>query len=337
MKNQELKSSLIKSGIFLAICIFFIYSFAVSDSGGVTGTIGSLFSGVVFIFGLAFALIVSIAVMIGIYFGILAMYNQEVCKTSYEQFKTTLLASTGSFTRSFSSKCCSSTESSQDLYEKDIVALRENQNTLNNQISQIQSKFNTIEQDISTLSSSINGVADEINNLDSKTKSVEEELENKASMAAVDESLKKITGDINSIQNSVKPIADKLTKLENSISSLAKEEESEDVQVIVDKAITSLKKELTAVKASVESIASATQQEETEEQKDADHRILAYFPSKEDQEQFISLVTEAVEKEMTYAEIGELLNESLSPENAEIIADHPSLTKDFIRTCRQKD
>jgi len=44
MKNQELRSSLIKSGIILVLCVFFIYSFASGDSGGVTGTIGSLFS-----------------------------------------------------------------------------------------------------------------------------------------------------------------------------------------------------------------------------------------------------------------------------------------------------
>lgn len=91
MKNQELRSSLIKSGILLLVCVFFIYAFAVKDSGGVVGTIGSLFSGlmsgVIFLIGLILALAFSVAAMIGIYFGILALYNQEVCKKSWEEFK----------------------------------------------------------------------------------------------------------------------------------------------------------------------------------------------------------------------------------------------------------
>ncbi|MBU1138483.1 MAG: hypothetical protein KKD01_18055 [Proteobacteria bacterium] len=331
MKNQELKSSLIKSGLLLTICVFFIYAFAVSDSGGVIGTIGSIFSGIVFLIGLAFALAFSIVVIIGIYFGILAMYSQEVCKKSYDQFKTTLSNSSGSFIGVFSSKCCSTTDSHQHAFEKDIADLRDQQNILNNQLTQIQSGVGSLEQSVNTLSSSVSGALGEITALDTKTITVAEELASMASVASVNESIAKLTGDISSIQNTIKPLTDKLTALESSISAQTKE----DVHSVVDKAVGGLQEELTAIKDSVQILLGGNQN--ATDEKNSDHRILAYFPSKEDEEQFISLVEEAVSKEMTYAEIGELLNDSLSAENAEIIAEHPSLTKDFIRTCRQKD
>jgi len=38
---------------------------------------------------------------------------------------------------------------------------------------------------------------------------------------------------------------------------------------------------------------------------------------------------------MTYAQVGEFLNDSLSDDASDVIADHPSLTKDYIRICRQ--
>ncbi len=333
MKNQELKSSLIKSGLFLAVCIFFIYAFAVSDSGGITGTIASLFSGVVFLIGLAFAVAFSIVVIIGIYFGILAMYSREVCTKSFSQFKTTLATSSGSLTRSF--KCCSDTETLQQISEEDIAPLRDNQNVLNNQLTQVKNSIDSLEQKIINVSSAMTDVTAELSTLTTKAETVEEELAGKALTATVDESIKKLAGDINSIQNSITPLNTKISELETSVSSQENEEESVDVQEVVNKAISGLQKELAAVKASVEGL--STESQEDEEPKDTSHRILTYFASKEDQDQFTTLVNEAVANEMTYAEIGEHLNDNLSAENAEIIADHPSLTKDFIRICRQKD
>jgi hypothetical protein len=45
-------------------------------------------------------------------------------------------------------------------------------------------------------------------------------------------------------------------------------------------------------------------------------------------------VEEAVSQELTYAKIDEYLTENLSPELDQIIKDHPSLTKTYIRTLK---
>ncbi len=337
MKNLELRSSLIKSAIFLLLCVFFIYAFAASDSGGVTGTISSLFSGAVFLVGLVLALAVSVALMIGLYFGILSLYNKKVCKKTYDEFKTSLSESSGPLTHYFASTCCRAHAGPKKISEEDIAPLRDQQNVLNNQLSAIKQSVDSLEQTVTTLSSSVTGIAGEINTLATKAKTVEEDLEGKASTATIDESMQKLTGEISSIQNSVKPLTEKLTELENSIASMTDEDEEEgvDLQELVNNAVSGLQEELAAVKASVVTLSTASQEEEVESE-ETSHRILTYFANKKDEKQFAALVNKAVGKEMTYAQIGEFLNDSLSAENAEIIADHPSLTKDFIRICRQK-
>ncbi len=337
MKNLELRSSLIKSGIFLVLCVFFIYAFAVSDSGGITGTISSLFSGAVFLVGLALALAVSVALMIGLYFGILSLYNKKVCKKTYDEFKTTLSESSGPLADSFALTCYGAHARSKRISEEDIAPLRDQQEVMSNQLSAIKQSVDSLEQSIVTLSSSATAIAGEINTLATKTKTVEEDLEGKASTASIDESMEKLAGELSSIQNSVKPLTEKLSELENAISSMTDEDEEEgiDLQELINKAVSGLQEELAAVKASVMTLSTASEEEEVEPEETI-HRILTYFANKKDEKQFTALVHKAVAKKMTYAQIGEFLNDSLSAKNAEIIADHPSLTKDFIRTCRQK-
>jgi uncharacterized protein YlxW (UPF0749 family) len=335
MKNQELKSSLIKSGIVLAVFIFFIYAFAVSDSGGITGTISSLFSGVLFLIGLAFAVVLSIAVMIGIYFGILIMYDQKVCKSSYSQFKPIFLQFIASLSNSFGSKCCTSSANLEMDTENDISTLRDNQDVLDKQLAQIQGKVTSLQQTVNTLSSSVNGFSAENEAFATKATTIEEELASKPSITTVDDAMNKIAGDISSIQNGMAPLNSKISELEIAVSTALKEEDNVDVQDVVNTAVNSLQDELAVLKASVENLSTATQ--ESAEGQNTEHRILTYFASQDDKDQFTALVVEAVGAEMTYAEIGELLSDSLSTENAEVIADHPSLTKDFIRSIRQTD
>jgi len=106
MKNLELRSALIKSGALLALCIFFIYAFAVDDSGGIGGTISSIISAIVFLFGLTIALILSISILFGIYFGILYLYDPEVSKKTYEELIE--IGNTASAKLPIRAKCCSS-------------------------------------------------------------------------------------------------------------------------------------------------------------------------------------------------------------------------------------
>ena len=339
MKNKELQASLIKSGIILVLCIFFIYAFAVDDSGGITGTISSIFSAAVFIVGLIIALAVSVIAIFAIYFGILAMYGENTCQTTYNELKDKLRDSSSSLPKSLGSSCCSSKEETPSLCDEDIAPLRDDQAALKSEIAAVANSVETLEKSVLALSSSVSNATEEISTLAAAGEATKETLETLATTASVEESVKKVSTEINSLQSSLSPVADKLAALEESIASLSSDDDSDapDVQQVVDDAVKALKDEINTIKASVDALSAVDSKEDKAETSDSEeHRILSYFTKKADKNKFIKLVNDAIAKEMTYAQIGEYLNDSLSASANEITADHPSLTKDYIKTCRNK-
>jgi predicted nucleic acid-binding Zn-ribbon protein len=341
MKNQELKKSLVKSGILSVLLVFFIYAFAVSDSGGIIGTISSLFTAAVFLIGLALAIALCVAVMFGIYFGILYMYDYlhdlNSCKSTYNEFKVQLHDSTKTLSCCpVITKCLSKQATAATVSEEDLHPLRSNQDELKNQLDELQTSVAGLAKNLSSFSSSITGTTEEIAQLDEKMSTIAGELENKATAESVEEATKKLSADITAIQGAVKPLSNKLTELETALSSLETEEEGGDgTQEEVNSAISGIQAELANMKSSIERISSSQPRPESNEDDD-NHRILSRFTNKNDEKKFTTLVTEAVSKGMTYAQIDEFLNDSLSKEASEVIASHPSLTKDYIKIARQK-
>ncbi|MEA3468649.1 MAG: hypothetical protein U9R57_10565 [Thermodesulfobacteriota bacterium] len=338
MKNQELQSALNKSGIFMVLCIFFIYAFAVGDSGGIAGTIGSIFSGILFLLGLIFAVAVSVIVMFGIYFGILYMYDKEVCKKTYAEFKSKLADSSKALNIPCSSKCSTTTETvAVAINDEDLNPLRSNQDKLNNQLSELQSSVTTLEQTLNSVSSSVADVTTEMSKLDSKAATIEEELQDKATTSAIDDSAKKLTGEITTLQNSIKPLSDKLSELETTLSSLPGEGEDkgDEIQKKLDTTVNGMKNELKEMQEAIKALATQPEKKGAETNK-PEHKLLAYFNNKNDEKQFVALVNEAVAKEMTYAQAGEFLTDSLSKAASKVISGHPSLTKDYIKVIRKR-
>jgi len=343
MKNRELQSSLIKSGVILVLCIFLIYAFAVTDSGGIGGTIASLFSGVLFFFGLLIAIVLSITVMFGIYFGILYMYDKDTCNATYTEFKTKFIDTSQSFS------CCSSLQKTSTkktvaapLNEKDLQPLRTSQDQIGKQLNALQASVASIEKTLGTFSTTMTGTTENIARLDEQIINSGEELEGKAATASVEDLSKKLSADVTTIQNSIKPLSEKLTALETTVSALgsADDADSDDaIQEKVDTAISGIKADLASMQKSIDKLASqpvaVAEPASSTVDDDGEHRILSYFTKKNDEKKFVKLVTDAVGKGMTYAQVGEFLNDSLSAEASEVIADHPSLTKDYIRIARQ--
>ena len=321
MKNIELRSSLYKSGIILILLVFFIYAFAATDSGGVTGTIGSLFSGILFILGLVVAVAVSVLVMFGIYFGILYMYDKETCNKTYAEFKTKVT----DLSQSCGCSCHYPSAPSKDIVppisDSDLNPLRSNQDQLTGQLSGLLSSVASLEKTLSSVSSSVAGTTEEISKLEERANSVEETLESTATTDSVDNAAKKLGADIMTLQTAVKPLADKISELEISLSTLSSEADDDDtdneLQQNVNNAIDGIKDEPASMQKTIENLASQPSEKDiTPDEEGSSHRILSYFSKKNDEKKFVKLVNEAVAKEMTYAQIGEFLNDSLSTEAA---------------------
>lgn len=340
MKNLELRSSLIKSGVLLVLFIFFIYAFAVGDSGGIGGTIGSLISGIVFIIGLSVALVFSIMIILGIYFGILYLYDPAVSKKTYNEFIAICTVATS--TSPLSVKCCSSKKAPPTPPSTPAVSLADIQLIESNQ-AKLGDQLNTIESTIETLQNSINDFSNAINAAKEEISSLEASIETKATAEAIDEASKKLSGELAGIKDSIQPLNDKLSTLEADVTALAPQDDKagEDVQGMIDLAVDALKTDIKTIQSDMSKLSLTADNEDiTEASNTTDnspHRMLSYFSKKADEKKFVASVKKAVDQGMTYAQVGEFLEDALSKDAGEVISEHPSLTKDYIRSIRQKE
>lgn len=336
MKNLELRSSLIKSGCLLGLLVFLIYAFAVESSGGIGGTISSLFSGGIFIVGLSIALLVSVVVMFGVYFGILYLYDPQVSVKTMDELKVNL--NNVSTKIPIFTHCCSRHSSVPPtvVTAEDLIPLCTAQENLKIQLTTINASVASTLKSLTTLTSSNNTTNEELSMLGEKMQTLEETIEGKASLELIDDSAKKLASDIIAIKSSITLLNDKISTLESTVDTLDdgnSDDTDKAVQEKIDLAVTGLQKEIATLKKCI--TAQPVTSEETNTG-DTSHRILSFFTKKDDKKKFIALVNESVEKDMTYAQANTLLNETLSKTAAAIIAEHPSLTKDYIREMRQK-
>ncbi len=335
MKNLELRSSLIKSGLLLGIFIFLIYAFAVDDSGGIGGTIGSLFAGVTFLIGLSIAIVVSVAIMFGVYFGILYLYNPAISAKTFAELKVCISDVSEQLCSCDSCGISVATSVTPVITADDLQPLQAAQDTLSGQLSNVGSTVDSIQKTLTALNASISTAQESIDAIGEKTATIEEEIGNKAPADAIEDVSKKLTADIATIKTMVQPLSDKIASLEETVAGIDPTSGSEETNKAIEalqKDLEALKKKLAEKEAKTES--AVTADKETTE--DTDHKILSYFTKKADEKKFVTLVKDSVEQNMTYAQVDEYLNKSLSKAAAKVISEHPSLTKDYIRECRQK-
>lgn len=65
-----------------------------------------------------------------------------------------------------------------------------------------------------------------------------------------------------------------------------------------------------------------------------EHRIFSYFDNAADKQKFVDLVQTALKKKMSYKQIIDFVVKGMGPQQGKIISLHPSLCKDYIRQCK---
>ena len=94
MKRNDLRNPLIKSGAVLVFVILLISAVANSEGhgiiGGISTLISGLFSAVVFIIGLCFAIIISIAIIIGLFIAAVSIYSVDKARSLFDQVMASL-------------------------------------------------------------------------------------------------------------------------------------------------------------------------------------------------------------------------------------------------------
>lgn len=149
----------------------------------------------------------------------------------------------------------------------------------------------------------------------------------------------KLKQDIQGLSEMIEELKASEEKINTTLAELSAKVEQEPDSGLQEQ-IAKLEEMCKATAASIEELAGKLQALEHEaapaddSKADLEGGIFSYIEDNDDKELFVVAVEEAVSQEMTYAQIDEFLTENLSPELDQIIKDHPSLTKDFIRSKR---
>ena len=84
----------------------------------------------------------------------------------------------------------------------------------------------------------------------------------------------------------------------------------------------------------VEELKTLAEEQASAPQEDLDKGIFSYMDREDCKKAFIAKVEEALDQEMTYAQMDTFFKDNLEGDLYQILKDHPSLTKDFIRSKR---
>lgn len=300
MKNNEFRTPLIQSGALLVAIVFIISLIPSGDALSVGSVIGAFFSGIfrvfLFVLALSLAVVISIAVLVGIFIAAVALQSPEKAAEIYAETKIRLssLLQDALASRSISTESAD-TGISQEEYDQ-----------MKTEISSLQNTNLQLHENVSSLHTKNAQLQDDIYGL---TRMVDE----------LKESETKINDLISELSAKFKEEPD--TELKDQIQKL-EEMFNETNENIVDLA------------GRLESLEEAATEPSSEPQIGIGG-IFSYIEKEDDQVLFSNKVEEGIAKDLTYAQFDEFLTESLPAELDLIIKDHPSLTKDYIRNKRK--
>lgn len=301
MKKSEFRTPLFQSGAIL-LAVILVFSLVPSgDSmtvGSIVGSvIGGFFKFLLFLIALGLGLGICIAALVGIFFAGVALQNSEQASNMWAEFKVKL---SGLLCQS-DSACCAQTENT----ECEPAVSQEEYDKMKSELSSLQQTNQKLQSDVNALSADND----------------------------------KFKQDIQGLSSMVEELKASEEKINATLTELSEKVEKEPDTGLQDQ-VTKLEEMYKATTASIEDLVGKLQALEEQEAQTADSKadleggIFSYIESVDDKDLFVLTVEEAVSKEMTYAQIDEFLTENLSAELDQIIKDHPSLTKDFIRSKR---
>lgn len=327
MNKKDFKNPLIQSGAILLLVFLLISIVAGSGSQGVLSSIGALISGifstVIFIIGLGIAIVVSIAVLVGVYLAAVYFYSADKGRNLVDQLKAALcsLYSKVKGTQ-VKAKFTAPKTSESEPEAKAAAAARQSvepapvkQSPAKQAAAEppaynwtiLESKIDSLDSRLGELAQSSSANSEWISSLQKRLDELSVDAADEEKLAAVEETHQKLSEQLQAIGTEVEASSAHIQKLEQQFG--------EDLN--------GLKEELAALhdKTSVPEVISG---------------ILSYIDSAEDRDKITDKAKEAIARGMTYAQIDDFFKASLSPEVYQELAAHPRLTKDFLRSIKKK-
>ena len=327
MNKKDFKNPLIQSGAILLLVFLLISIVAGSGSQGVLSSIGALISGifstVIFIIGLSIAIVVSIAVLVGVYLAAVYFYSADKGRNLIDQLKAAL-CSLYSKVKGTQVKARFTAPKTSESEPEAKAAATARQSVETAPLKQspakqaaaeppaynwtiLESKIDSLDSRLSELAQSSSANSEWISSLQKRLDELSVDAAGEEKLAVVEETHQKLSEQLQAIGTEVEASSAHIQKLEQQFG--------EDLN--------GLKEELAALhdKTSVPEVISG---------------ILSYIDSAEDRDKITDKAKEAIARGMTYAQIDDFFKASLSPEVYQELAAHPRLTKDFLRSIKKK-
>lgn len=342
MTNNMLRAPLLKSAVLLAAFSLIIYLTLSSPEGSVWSSLGAIFYAVFKAaqlgVGLVLALVLCFAVLGGIFFGCVAMISTESARKMYndlQQFASdkagpvkSLIRTGGQqeakgMSREFAASLKNDIAVMNTSMENSIQAQR----LLDERVAALQSRIEQIEED-----ESITKLSDWLRAEEEKRKDVQGALEQ------FDQQLHQMKAQMEDIGTKAQnvPSMDALQEIAGRTDALENRNRESSSSV------SSLQEQVEALTTKLESVKPVNTESEqkrgtegSEQEKTSEHRLFSYIEDPGDKAKVQQLVADTLQAEMTYAQAAEHLTENVGKKTAKVLAEHPSLTKEYIRECRK--
>ena len=337
MKQNIMRGPLLKAGLVLLIFTLLVYFTSTSAEGSVWSSITMIFVGAInlvkWALGMIIGLGVCLAVLIGIFLGAVAMVNKESAAGMYAALKGTLggWLADGLVAAGNMKACSQQRESVSPQAQQALVAETTNvdqiHDMLEGKLDMLTAKIHALEAKMEAFASTdkLDQVAGEVNASGDALQKLSEVLT--VLETKVDDAHGKLQGI--SSEKLLGDLPGRIASIE--AKDIASKDDIKPIVNLVEMLQTEIRDSIAAT--------AQTNEEEAAPRGDIDdqeaHRLFSYFEDIADQEKIQSLVDETLKKDMTYAQVMNHLVKEMGAEKGQIISDHPSLAKDYIRQVRR--
>ncbi|MBE0584048.1 MAG: hypothetical protein IH612_09855 [Desulfofustis sp.] len=303
MNKNDLKNPLIQSGAILLIVFLLISIVANSEPHGFLGSISGLASGILFLIGLFLAIIVSIAIIIGLFIAAVSIHSVDKARDLVQQLRHTL---SGLYEKLGGGKTWPGTPHKQTALAGAAgspAAVDTGQyGQLAERLAALQTKMQEQHTHQTATATALAALQGDVNELRHGTM-----MDEAVAASPQEHGHQALDEQMRGIVSSLDGLTARIDDLEQRLNGQLRQLE-DDIDMLREKM----------------------------ELPDVVSGILSYIDRPEDRELITNKAEEAVARGMTYSQIDEFFKTSLAPEVFEILDSHPRLTKDFIRSVKKR-
>lgn len=325
MNRNILRAPLIKSATLLAVVSLLVYLTATSSEGSLWNSLGMLFFATLRIVQLGLGLIVSLlfcmTVLVGIFLGCVAMVSRESAAKMVEHLRQ---------------KVSDNLLLVRSLVVRDVPS--RGARVLEDHGSGLK------QETLETIEGSLAGVRENQFNAAEKIENVMQRLDRVEQGEDIKIILERHVEHVQGLVARVEQIQDQMGALQERVNELIQRSRDEQVDPpladlgdrmnLLEMAIVPLKEEMIRIRAGSVAEEMPESPEGLAAKKPAGHRLFTHLKNKAMQTKIEDLVTETLDKDMSYAQVIDHLVAHAKGKSADIIAAHPSLAKDYIRYRR---